>query len=189
MALVVTARSAPVVLADSRLATIFRRLAWLTAGWAFLAYVGGSVARAWQSAALAQDALSGVWLVLAALTSACAVLAWLVHRRTPGLLLAATLAPLLVATRLVASAVLVAVDEPTLADLAEGGLGLLVMGTLTWLVVATLPEPRRGPPVSMAGRGLLPARRRSHGWRGLRRVVFRYRRSGARRQLGVPGLS
>jgi len=151
MALVVTAQSAPVVLADSRLATTFRRLTWVTAVWAFVAYVGGSVARAWQSAAVAEDALTAVWVVLAILTSTCAVLAWLVYRRAPGLLLAATLAPLLVAVRLMASVVLVALEVPTLADLAEGGLGLLIMGVLTWLVVATLPEPRRGPPVSIAG--------------------------------------
>jgi protoheme IX farnesyltransferase len=151
MALVVTARRTPVVLVGTRLATTFRVLVWLTAGWSVLAYVGVSVARAWPSAALAQDALSAAWLALLALTSACALLAWLAHRRTAGLLLAATLAPLVVALRIVASALLVAMEQPTLADLIEGALGLVVLGVVMWTATATLPEPRRGAPRWVAG--------------------------------------
>ena len=151
MALVVTARSTPVVLAgESRLASWFRRLALLTALWAALGFGGHSVARALPTMALAQDAVAITWLVLSLLTIAVAALAWLAHRQTPGLLLVATLAPIAVAVRLLASGILGALELNTLADLVEGATGLVVVGLLVWAVVAALPEPRRGAPVSIA---------------------------------------
>jgi len=150
MALVVTARSAPVVLAgESRLAAWFRRLALLATVWAGAAFSGHSVARAFPAVALAQDAVAGAWMVLGLLTASVAVLAWLIHRQSAGLLLVATLAPLCVAVRLMASGVLVALDMNTLADLVEGASGLIVVGLLVWATVATLPEPRRGTPKSV----------------------------------------
>jgi heme o synthase len=150
MAIVVTARSAPVVLgSESRLTFAFRRLTLVATAWAGLAYVGHSVVRVMQSAALAQDALAIVWLVLGAFTVGVAVLGWLTHRHTLGLLLTATLAPVVVALRIVASGVLVALDLPTLADLVESGLGLVAVGLLVWTATSLLPEPRRGAPVSL----------------------------------------
>jgi protoheme IX farnesyltransferase len=143
MALVVTAGSAPVVLTgESPLAAPFRRLALLAALLATLSYVAQSVARVALSAAWIGDVLAGLWLGVELVTLSLAVLAWLAHRRTPGLLLAATLAPVVVAVRLIGSAVLVALELPTLADLAEGGLGLVAVGLLVWAFVAALPVPR-----------------------------------------------
>ncbi|HEY3057461.1 MAG TPA: heme o synthase [Chloroflexota bacterium] len=151
MALVVTARSTPVVLAgETRLGSWFRRLTLVATGWAVLAFGGHSIARALPAVALAQDAVAVAWIILGLLTIGVAALAWLEHRRTPGLLLLTTLAPIAVALRLLASGIFVALDLNTLADLVEGAAGLIVLGLLVWAVIAALPEPRRGAPTSLA---------------------------------------
>ncbi|MDQ6670813.1 MAG: heme o synthase [Chloroflexota bacterium] len=70
----------------------------------------------------------GMLVVLAACIGA-----WLFRRDSTGLLVAATLAPILVAARAVASGVLVTLELPTLADVAGVALGLLVLGCLVWV--------------------------------------------------------
>ena len=76
-------------------------------------------------------------ITAASLILATCAAAWLTRRDDGGLLLAATLAPVVAAVRSLTLPVLVGLDLSTLAEVASVGLGLLTVGTLTWF--AALP--------------------------------------------------
>ena len=150
MALVVTARSpveaqpglgpstfAPQTRPRSRLQV---GLHWLTLGgaaWYGLGLVADNLARTSSLEFAAQFVTaSGMGLTLAV-----CVVAWLARRDAAALLLAATLAPLLVAVRAISTGLLVTLEQPTLADVTDVGLGLLVLGCLVWVASASLAAP------------------------------------------------
>ena len=81
--------------------------------------------------------------------SAC-VATWLTRRSDAGLLLAVTLAVVLVASRAIATAVLLALYLAPLAEVVEAALGLLVLGCLVWAATATLVGPRANAPATAA---------------------------------------
>jgi protoheme IX farnesyltransferase len=68
--------------------------------------------------------------------AATCVAAWLALRDDTGLLLLATLAPVLTALRAVATPLLSTLDFTVLAAVASTALGLLVLGCLAWLATA-----------------------------------------------------
>ena len=81
------------------------------------------------------------------------VLAWLARRDATGLLVAATLAPVLVAVRALSTGLLVTLELPTLADVADVGLGLLALGCLVGVASASRVAPlaaRRVPSAETA---------------------------------------
>jgi protoheme IX farnesyltransferase len=167
MALVVTAR--PSVDAQPsyarptpRLSRLQAALPWLalcSAAWYGLGLVVDDAARlnppkelglglatgSLPSVASAADVLALAAQVLnagaTALTLGVCMAAWFARRDATGLLLAATVAPILVAVRLVSTGLLVTLDQPTLADVADVGLGLLVLGCLVWVATASRLRP------------------------------------------------
>jgi heme o synthase len=66
------------------------------------------------------------------------IVAWLARREAVGLLVAATLAPIFVALRVVSTGLLVTLELPTLATVADVGFGLLVLGCLVWVASTSL---------------------------------------------------
>src|SRR5207248_8159464 len=70
------------------------------------------------------------------------VTAWMKSRDDAGMLLAVKLAAVLLAVRGVATALLLTLDLSTFADVADTGLGLLVLGCLMWAAVSVLAGPR-----------------------------------------------
>ena len=159
MALVVTARS-PVEAQSSLLRRGFSRarlgrgaMRWLTSGAAIvygLALVAESVARVAQSAESAGFAALAVGAIAIALIVSACVATWLTRRSDAGLLLAVTLAVVLVASRAIATAVLLALHLAPLAEVVEAALGLLVLGCLVWAATATLVGPRANAPATAA---------------------------------------
>ena len=159
MALVVTARS-PVEAQSSLLRRGFSRarlgrgaMRWLTSGAAIvygLALVAESVARVAQSAESAGFAALAVGAIAIALIVSACVATWLTRRSDAGLLLAVTLAVVLVASRAIATAVLLALYLAPLAEVVEAALGLLVLGCLVWAATATLVGPRANAPATAA---------------------------------------
>ena len=159
MALVVTARS-PVEAQSSLLRRGFSRarlgrgaMRWLTSGSAIaygLALVAESVARVAQSAESAGFAALAVGAIAIALIVSACVATWLTRRSDAGLLLAVTLAVVLVASRAIATAVLLALHLAPLAEVVEAALGLLVLGCLVWAATATLVGPRANAPATAA---------------------------------------
>ena len=87
---------------------------------------------------LGAQALSGG---MAAFALVVCIVAWLARREAAGLLVAATLAPILVAVRALSTGLLVTLELPTLADVADVGLGLLALGCLVWVASASLIGP------------------------------------------------
>src|SRR5207248_11074141 len=69
-------------------------------------------------------------------------IAWMKSRDDAGMLLAVTLAAVLIAVRGVATALLLTLDLSTFADVADTGLGLLVLGCLTWAATSAVAGPR-----------------------------------------------
>jgi len=147
MALVVEARShvagRPVAL-PVRGALGLRWLALGVAGWATLAFALDQVARVALPTGLLDLPLALANLATIGLGLTVAVAAWLVCREDVGVVLPATLAPLLLVARLLAGAVLGLLDLATLADVADGGLGLLGLGALVWTAVALRTRSARG---------------------------------------------
>jgi protoheme IX farnesyltransferase len=156
MALVVAARSpaesaaAPRRLASSRV-RVGRAIAVGSAVAFGVALVVDGAARAmpytsWLDATnVAITSVAGVLMLLA-----CAS-AWLYRRADGGLLLAATLAPILLAVRTVLAGLLVTLDMSTAADVADSALGLLALGALVWAAAAWVLAPttsRAGAPES-----------------------------------------
>ncbi|HEY0581112.1 MAG TPA: heme o synthase, partial [Chloroflexota bacterium] len=80
---------------------------------------------------------------------AVAAMAWFAARDDMSLLLAATFAPVAVAARVVLTGILVSLELSTLADVADLGLGLVVLGALVWTATSVLVRPGlarpRGP--------------------------------------------
>lgn len=145
MALVVTANS-PAVVAAPRSAP--RALSVAAAFACALTLVADSAARAVPGTQLLDTfglAMNGLAAVL---VLASALAAWLTRRDDAGLLLAATLAPILFALRESTSAVLAALELMTLADVTAVSLGLLALGCATWAAMAWGMSPVRvGPSV------------------------------------------
>ena len=79
---------------------------------------------------------SAIGLVAVALSVAACVSTWVRRREDPGLLLAATLAIVLLGIRGIAPDLLVALDAATLADVTSAGLGLMGLGCLVWAATA-----------------------------------------------------
>jgi protoheme IX farnesyltransferase len=160
MALVVTARSA-VEAQTGRLpttapATRHRRLAavlpWLAAAGA-LAFAAALVAERASLVAPFVDWLEPAGLAInagaAVLALAACIVAWVAAREDTGLLLAVTLAPLLAALRAVSTGLLLTLDLSTLADVADTGLGLLVLGCLVWAATTSAAGRRAGGTVDL----------------------------------------
>jgi len=122
----------------------------LVAGATAAALAGQSIASVLLPSGLIDGVISGLWLGLGILAVAVAVAAWLVHRNAPALLIAASLAPILVGMRMAASAVLVDLEMPTLARVAESGLGLGVLGVLVWSAASGQSAPRQSEQASAA---------------------------------------
>jgi heme o synthase len=152
MALVVTAPPAVEAQPTPRLLAAPRgrrhRLAgvlpWLALAGAFgyaLVLVSDSVVRLSLPLAWVDPTALVVNAVAVTLVVALCVAAWTAARDDAGLLLAATLAPILLALRAVSSGLLVAVDLPTLADVSELALGLLVLGCLVWAATSARIRP------------------------------------------------
>jgi len=138
MALVVTAR-APAEASGRVSALHSRNLATLVvvgAAWYALALVVDSAARAlpttdWVEAAATLSGSAAALLVLG-----ICLLTWFTRRADGGLLLAATLAAVLTALRLVSSALLITLDLSTVAEVTDTGLGLLALGAVCWSAAA-----------------------------------------------------
>jgi protoheme IX farnesyltransferase len=144
MALVVTARSpaeasGQSVAATRRLSSAARLARALTyvavAAWA-AALVVESAERALASNEWLEAASTAVTLFAAMLLAGVCAAAWLSRRDDGGLLLTATLAPILCAVRAVADQVLITLDLLTLADVAAVALGLLILGASVWTAAA-----------------------------------------------------
>src|SRR5688500_10236261 len=90
----------------ARLASAFATLACLVAGGAALTVAAQSIARVVLPSGLLDGVMSGLWLGWGVLAVAVAIVAWLLHRDAPSLLIAASLAPVLVGVRLVAAGLL-----------------------------------------------------------------------------------
>jgi heme o synthase len=143
MAIVATAGTTRVVLAgEGRLTFGFR---WLVAAACLTTAVDlllHATARASLPSGWLQEALVGLVVANAALGLALAAIAWAAHRRAPGLLLAATLVGCVATLRAVLPGLLAALELPTLANMAEGCLGLVLLGLLVWsALVAWGPTP------------------------------------------------
>ncbi|MBV8713560.1 MAG: protoheme IX farnesyltransferase [Chloroflexi bacterium] len=130
MALVVTARSPAAILATPRVA--LRALAVAASLVCAFALVLDSAARTLPAIAWLDSVDAVVTVVAAVLVAAVCAAAWLTRRFDSGLLLAATLAPLLYAVRAIAAAVLNTLDLLTLGEVTADGLGLLVLGSSAW---------------------------------------------------------
>jgi protoheme IX farnesyltransferase len=144
----------------ARLAAGLRWLTPATAAWYALALVADSAARALLPDGALAATLHAVSVIAILLTVGACAAAWLVRRDNAALLLATTLAATLVAVRALATALLLTIDLSTLADVADIGLGLLVLGCLVWAattqpaapatLIAAAGEPRA---VRVAGSG------------------------------------
>ena len=94
----------------------------------------------WLDAAnVAVTSIAGAAVLLACLS------AWLYRRADSSLLLAATLAPILIALRTILAALLDTLDLSTPADVANSSIGLLVLGALVWMTAAWSRSPNRRP--------------------------------------------
>jgi heme A synthase len=149
MALVVTARSSVEPhsgLIQPALARQQRRGAvqWLAAASAAcygLALVVEGAARFAPSAAwLTSTMLASAALAIVLTLSAC-IATWLMRRQDAELLLATTLAVVLVAIRAITVALLLRMDLAAVADVTNAGLGLLVLSCLLWAATVTLVGP------------------------------------------------
>jgi protoheme IX farnesyltransferase len=145
MALVVTAPS-PIEARASLAATTISRLRltallrWVTLSAAMLfalSLVAEGVARFAQPWGSLDAAL--IVMTTAALGAVVAVgaLTWLACRTDGALLLLATLAVVLAAVRVLAAALLTALDLPTYSDVAAQALGFMVLGCLVWSATLT----------------------------------------------------
>ncbi|MGI9148709.1 MAG: heme o synthase [Chloroflexota bacterium] len=154
MALVVTARSpveAPPGLGSSRPAPEtwssrfqagLRWLALVSAVWYGLGLVTDDVARDTSAMPVLELGAQVVSLGGIGLTLAVCLGAWVARRDSTGLLVAATLGPILVAARAVLTGLLVTLELPTLAGVADPGLGLLVLGCLVWVASSSVRTSR-----------------------------------------------
>jgi protoheme IX farnesyltransferase len=144
MAVVVTAR--PPVRAQSGLSPSRLRatrlsfaLRWLTAAAAVcygLSLVAEGGTRFAAPGGLQEAVAHAFSLTALAATVAVAVLAWLTRRHDATLLLTATLAAVFGAARGLSTSVLLSVDQPTLSEVADVGLGLVVLAALVWTATA-----------------------------------------------------
>src|SRR5579864_6019113 len=137
MALVVTAR-APARL-DTGQWLGLRSLAASSTVLCALALVVDSAARALPATASLETASLLANSAAAILTLVLCVAAWCTHRDDGGVLMASTLALVLAGVREAASAVMIALDMSTLADVVSSSLGLLVLGSLVWTAAAWRP--------------------------------------------------
>jgi heme o synthase len=145
MALVVTARApveaqaglAPATARfDDRLRSALRWLTVIAATVYGASLVGESVSRLLPPGDGLAPGINVGSLAAATLVVGVCAGAWISARDDAGLLLAATLAPALAAIRLVTTAVLQAIELATLAEVADLGFGLLVLGALAWTTAA-----------------------------------------------------
>jgi len=153
MALVVTARSpleaqpelgrSPLV-PQPRLRRLQAGLGWLAlgaSGWYAIGLVMDNLVRATSPAPVVDLAARVVSVGGIALALGVGIGGWLCRRDAAALLVAATLAPILVAARAVSTGLLVTLELHTLADVADVALGLLVLGCLVWVAAASLATP------------------------------------------------
>jgi protoheme IX farnesyltransferase len=153
MALVVTARSSveaqsglvPTALGpEPRLGRLQVGLSWLALGaaaWYGLGLVTDNLVRFAPPTSSLELGVQAVSAVGIALTLAVCIVGWLARREAADVLLAATLAPVLVAIRAVSTQVLLTLELPTLADVTDVALGLLVLGCLVWVGASSLAGP------------------------------------------------
>jgi protoheme IX farnesyltransferase len=153
MALVVTARSPVEAQPDLGSATAVGQtrsgrarlvLRWLALGgaaWYGLGLVTENLARDSSPTPVLDLARQAMGAGGIALALAVAVAAWLARRDAAGLLVAATLGPVLVAARTVSTGLLVALEQPTLSDITDVALELLVLGCLVAVAAASFAAP------------------------------------------------
>jgi heme o synthase len=146
MALVVAARSpAESAAAPRRLASAHARVGRAIAVASAVAFgltlVVDGAARAMPYTSWLDATNIAITSVAGVLTLLAVVSAWLYRRADGGLLLAATLAPILLAGRAVLAGLLVTLELSTVADVAESALGLLVLGALVWAASAWVLGP------------------------------------------------
>jgi protoheme IX farnesyltransferase len=141
MAVVVTARP-PVEAQTPELSSHVSSILgvrWLTVGvaaWFALSIVAESGTRFAAPGGLQEAVARAFGLTALAAIVGVAVLAWLTRRQDAALLLAATLAAVFAVARGLSTGVLLSLEQPTLADVVDVGLGLLVLGSLVWTATA-----------------------------------------------------
>lgn len=145
MAVVVTARP-PVEAQTPELAlaqevgvgqgSVLRWLTAVVAVWFALSLVAESGTRFAVPGGLQEAVARAFSLTALAALVGVAVLAWLTRRNDTALLLAATLAAVFGLARGLSNGVLVGLDQPTLAEVVDMGLGLLVVGSVVWATSA-----------------------------------------------------
>jgi protoheme IX farnesyltransferase len=142
MAVVVTARppvEAPPTLSLARgESSGLRWLALAVVAWYGVSLVAESATRFAVPGGLTEGAARAFSLGAFAAAVGLAALVWLTRRDDAALLLAATLAAVFAAGRGVSNGVLLRLDQPTLADVVDVGLGLLVLGSLVWSATASM---------------------------------------------------
>jgi protoheme IX farnesyltransferase len=147
MALVVTARApreapslltTPTAVGRPRMALALLRLAVFTAA-LYAVWLAAESAMRLSPLDARRDLIDQIASIAAmALVVGVCVVAWVTARHETGVLLAATIAPILVAVRVVSTAVLQSLDLSMLADVSDLGLGLLVLGALVWTATASI---------------------------------------------------
>ena len=78
--------------------------------------------------------------------------AWLLRRRERGIVIPATLAPVLLAVQIVLGAVVVRLELPAMVVLVHLTFALLILGLLVWTAVMALPAPRARRPAEAGWR-------------------------------------
>jgi len=153
MALVVTAPSpleasaslAPTTVSRPRFSALLKWVSVVAATWYAASLIIEAIARFVQPWG-ALDSVVEVTAIsaIAAVLGTC-VMTWLARRYDAAMLLLATLAVVLATVRALSSALLTALELPTLSDVAAQGLGLLVLGGLVWsaTLAARNPSARR----------------------------------------------
>src|ERR1051326_679096 len=139
MALVVTARAHAETPGPRTLlaaAARWRVLVIATPTCIALTLVAESAARALPEATWLDSVVTAFTVCAAALVLAVGAAAWLTRRHDSALLLAATLAPTLLALRTVGSALLNTLDLLTFANVTAVSLGLLALGATVWAAAA-----------------------------------------------------
>jgi len=149
MALVVTAPSpleaqtglVTTTVARPRFASLLRWVSVVTATLYGLSLVAESIARFAQPWGSLDGTVEVIAIIATVAVLGTCAMTWLARRDDAALLFLATLAVVLAAVRALSSALLVAVDLPTLADVAAQGLGLLVLGCLVWAATLAARSP------------------------------------------------
>jgi protoheme IX farnesyltransferase len=117
-----------------------------------LSLVAQSALRSAEPGATLDSATRLVTVSPMALVVAVCVAVWLARRDDAGLLLSATLAPVLIALRGVSTLLLLSLELRTFAEVADVGIGLLVVGCLVWTATTSRTLATSGAPARSAER-------------------------------------